>query len=204
MSIFVDIKRLFTFQIIHKRAMRKLLHHEIAKQRFTAAQLRSLQRFPIFVLLDNIRSLYNVGSIFRTSDGARIEKLYLTGYTPYPPRREIEKTALGSTSTVPWEYRADPMSVIRQLRENGTLICVVEHTDSCVPYYTLTRDRFPLCLVIGNEISGIRSEIIEEADLSIEVPMFGLKQSLNVAVAYGIVVFDLVRIINGTGPRHRS
>jgi tRNA G18 (ribose-2'-O)-methylase SpoU len=175
--------------------MRKLTHDEIAKDRFSPEELGKIERLPIYVLLDNIRSLYNVGSIFRTSDGARIRKLILCGYTPYPPRKEIEKTALGATTTVPWEYHKNPISAIAQIKSEGVKICALEHTDTSVPYYSLSKNDFPICLVIGNEIVGTSKEIIAQADLSVEIPMFGMKQSLNAAVAYGITVFEFVRIL---------
>lgn len=174
--------------------MRKLSHSEIAKFRYTKEQLLNEPRFPIYVLLDNIRSLYNVGSIFRTSDGARISRLYLTGFTPHPPRKEIEKTALGSTDTVPWEYYKDPLEIIYHLKKESIKICLLEHTTESKPYFTIIKNDFPLCLVVGNELVGISKEIIEHADIAIDIPMFGLKQSLNVAVAYGIAIFELVKI----------
>lgn len=175
--------------------MRKLIHSEIAKFRFTKEQLVNEPRFPIYVLLDNIRSLYNVGSIFRTSDGARISKLILTGYTPYPPRKEISKTALDATETVPWEYYKNPIEIIDKLKNENVKICLLEHTTESQPYFDITKRDFPLCLVVGNEITGVSKEIIDRADLAIDIPMFGLKQSLNAAVAYGIAVFELVKIL---------
>jgi len=178
--------------------MRKLSHAEIAEHRFTPDQLQHEERLPIHVILDNVRSLYNVGSMFRTADGARIAKILLTGYTPRPPRKEIEKTALGATSTVPWEYFADPASAIRQIRSQGIPICVLEQTDQSQRYFSLTKKDFPLCLVVGNEITGIRKEIMREADRAIDIPMFGMKQSLNVAVAFGIAVFEFVRVLKAT------
>jgi tRNA G18 (ribose-2'-O)-methylase SpoU len=175
--------------------MRKLTHEEIARSRFTSHELKEIDRLPIYSMLDNIRSLYNVGSMFRTSDGARISKLILSGYTPHPPRKEIEKTALGATTTVPWEYARHPLAAISSLKSSGIRICVLEHTDASIPYYSLTRKDFPLCLVIGNEISGVSKEVIEQSDLAVEIPMLGMKQSLNAAVAYGITVFEFVRIL---------
>lgn len=175
--------------------MRKLTHVEIAKLRFTKEQLTNESPFPIYVLLDNIRSLYNVGSIFRTSDGTRITKLFLTGYTPYPPRKEINKTALDSTQTVAWEYYKNPIEAIEKLKAEKIKICLLEHTTQSQPYFNITKNDFPLCLVVGNEITGVSKEIIELADIAIDIPMFGLKQSLNVAVAYGIAVFELVRAL---------
>ena len=174
--------------------MRKLLHDEISKNRLSLENVESGNRQPIYVLLDNIRSLYNVGSIFRTSDGAFIEKIFLTGFTPYPPRPEIEKTALGATATIPWEYYQDPVEIITKLKEQNIKIVSLEHTDSSIPYYDYKPGDYPLCLVIGNEIKGIRDEILKLTDIAVEIPMFGVKQSLNVSVAYGIALFDLVRI----------
>ncbi len=176
--------------------MRKLTHSELAQFRFTKEQLINEPRFPLYVLLDNVRSLYNVGSIFRTSDGARISKLILTGYTPHPPRKEISKTALDSTETVPWEYCQNPIEAIEKLKSEKIKICLLEHTTESQPYFKITKNDFPLCLVVGNEITGVSKEIIGLADMAIDIPMFGLKQSLNAAVAYGIAVFELVKILN--------
>ena len=173
--------------------MRKLSHQEIAKQRFTIEQLNNEKRFPIYVLLDNIRSLYNVGSIFRTADGARIAKLFLCGFTPHPPRKEIEKTALGATNTVPWEYHKDPVELLTRLKIEGVSICALEHTDKSIPYFELPDNTFPLCLIIGNEITGISKELVAQADIAVDIPMFGMKQSLNAAVAFGIAAFEFAR-----------
>jgi tRNA G18 (ribose-2'-O)-methylase SpoU len=174
--------------------MKKLTHEQIAQNRVKKTELQSLERFPLYVLLDNIRSLYNVGSIFRTSDGARIAKLFLTGFTACPPRKEIEKTSLGATSTVPFEYYKEPEEIIVHLKANGIKICVLEHISESVPYFSVSKKDFPLCLVVGNELTGISQKIISHADMAIEIPMYGFKQSLNVAVAYGIAIFELVKI----------
>jgi len=177
--------------------MRKLTHAEIAGKRLSATEIVNIERFPVTVLLDNIRSLYNVGSIFRSSDGARVRELVLTGYTPSPPRREIEKTALGATATVPWRTCRDPMEAVSSLKNSGVRICVVEHTDGSRPYHTLGAGDLPVCLVIGNEITGIRKEVIAAADMAVEIPMYGMKQSLNAAVAFGIVVFHCAAVAAG-------
>lgn len=174
--------------------MRKLSHDEIAERRFTPERLSQQPRVPVYALIENVRSLYNVGSIFRTSDGARLEKLILSGYTPYPPRKEIDKTALGATRSVPWEYVKDPLEALKRLKAAGVRICVLEQTDRSIPYYTFRKEDFPVCLVVGNEITGVSREVIAAADCAIDIPMFGMKQSLNVAVAYGIAVFELARI----------
>ncbi|MBI4535066.1 MAG: RNA methyltransferase [Ignavibacteriae bacterium] len=174
--------------------MRKLTHEEIAQARTPKELLATVERLPIYGMLDNVRSLYNVGSIFRTSDGALIQGLYLCGFTARPPRKEIEKTALGSTESVPWTYFKDPREAMKKAKSDGAKICILEHTTESRPYFEIRKNDFPLCLVVGNEITGVSSEVIAEADISIEIPMFGMKQSLNAAVAYGIALFELVRI----------
>uniref|UniRef100_UPI004049F756 RNA methyltransferase n=1 Tax=Ignavibacterium sp. TaxID=2651167 RepID=UPI004049F756 len=150
----------------------------------------------MYVILNSIRSSYNVGSIFRTSDGAMIEKLYLCGYTPHPPKKEILKTALGATESVNWEYVKDPLAVINDLKSKGIKICALELTENSKPYYDLTKNDFPIALVVGNEISGISQDILDQCDLSIEIPQYGIKQSLNVAVAYGIAIFEMRKIFD--------
>lgn len=174
----------------------KLSHDQISVRRLSGDDIRRAPRFPIYVLLDNIRSMYNVGSIFRTSDGARVNELILTGFTPHPPRKEISKTALGATDTVPWSYVKDPLEAIARLKGDGVKICLVEQTDGSRPHTSVQPEEFPLCLLIGNELTGISPALVEAADMAIEIPMFGAKQSLNAAVAYGIAVFEMVRVLH--------
>ena len=150
-----------------------------------------MSRLPIYALVENIRSMHNVGSIFRTSDGARISRLFLTGFTARPPRKEIDKTALGATDSVPWEYAPDPLPVIHRLKREKIRIVAVEHTSHSVPYTQPDYD-FPLCIVMGNEVEGVSQAVIDQADLFVELPMLGMKQSLNVAVAYGIVLYHIL------------
>jgi tRNA G18 (ribose-2'-O)-methylase SpoU len=176
--------------------MKKLTHDEISANRSTLDTLHLVKKLPVYVVLDSIRSNYNVGSIFRTSDGAMIEKLYLCGYTPHPPKKEILKTALGAVDSVSWEYVKDPKEVIHKLKEQGIKICALELTEFSTEYYKLETDSFPLCLVIGNEITGVSQDLLDLCDLSIEIPQYGIKQSLNVAVAYGIAIFDLRKIFD--------
>jgi tRNA G18 (ribose-2'-O)-methylase SpoU len=168
--------------------MRKLSYQEIFSTRPTLAQLQSEKRFPLYTLCENIRSLYNVGSIFRTSDAVRLEKLYLTGYTGFPPRKEIEKTALGSVDSVSWEHNEDPEKVIKNIKKMNIPTVALEHTSESIPYYDFEFS-FPFCLLLGNEVEGLSAKLIESADAAVEIPMFGLKQSLNVSVAYGIVIY---------------
>lgn len=175
--------------------MKKLTHEEVGKKRISLNETQNIKRYPIYVLCDNIRSIYNVGSIFRTSDAVLVEKLYLTGYTPYPPRPEIEKVALGATNAVPWEYVKNPLDVIAELKSRGIKIAPLEITENSTNYTDVAKQDFPLCLVLGNELTGVSNEIISQADFSIEIPQYGFKHSINVSVAYGIAVFELVRIL---------
>lgn len=176
--------------------MKKLNHDEISENRSTLDNIHKVKKLPVYVLLNSIRSTYNVGSIFRTSDGAMIEKLYLCGYTPHPPKKEILKTALGSTESVSWEYVKDPKEVLLKLKKDGVKICALELTDNSKPYYQLSTKDFPLCVIVGNEITGVSQELIDLCDYSIEIPQYGIKQSLNVAVAYGVAVFELRKIFD--------
>jgi tRNA G18 (ribose-2'-O)-methylase SpoU len=176
--------------------MKKLTHDEISKNRSTLETLHKVKKIPVYVLLDSIRSNYNVGSIFRTSDGAMIEKLYLCGYTPHPPKKEILKTALGSTESVNWEYVKDPKEVIIKLKSEGIKIYALELTSKSMPYYKVELAAFPLCLLIGNEITGVSQDLLDLCDYSIEIPQYGIKQSLNVAVAYGVAIFELRKIFD--------
>jgi tRNA G18 (ribose-2'-O)-methylase SpoU len=166
----------------------KLSYQEIFAGRPTYEELSQLKKFPLFCLIENVRSLYNVGSIFRTSDALRLSCLYLTGYTGKPPRKEIDKTALGSVQTVPWKYFTNPMEAIADLRTKNITIVALEHTTESIPYHKFNFT-FPFCLMLGNEVEGLSEELITQADAAIEIPMYGLKQSLNVTVAYGIVMF---------------
>jgi 23S rRNA (guanosine2251-2'-O)-methyltransferase len=174
--------------------VKKLTHQQIASKRLIVDGIDEDLRLPVVVVVESIRSLYNVGSIFRTSDGALIRKLVLTGFSPYPPRKEIEKTALGSTKSVPWEYVQSPLQAVTALKTTGYKVCCLELTDSGVPYSSLEKSDFPLCLVLGNEITGVSKDVLGLCETALEIPMYGTKQSLNVAVAYGIAVFELSRI----------
>ncbi len=174
--------------------MKKLSHDEISKNRSSVDTIHMVKKLPVYVILNSIRSSYNVGSIFRTSDGAMIEKLYLCGYTPHPPKKEVLKTALGSQDSVSWEYVKDAKEAVLNLKKKGIKICALELTESSIPHYTVRRSEFPMALLLGNEITGVSQELLDLCDSSIEIPQYGIKQSLNVAVAYGVAIFDLRRI----------
>ncbi len=173
--------------------MRKLNHDEIDRPPLDVVKF--LPRHPITVLVDNVRSVHNVGSIFRTSDGALIEQIILTGITPTPDNPQMHKTALGAQDVVPWRHEPSVPAVIHHLRNLGYVISLLELTDSPTSIPSLTRDHFPMCLVVGNELTGIDRQLIPNADFALEIPQYGAKQSLNVAVAYGIAVYDLVKIL---------
>jgi len=170
---------------------RKLSYEEIQARRPDTERILESPRRPISVILDNIRSLHNVGAIFRTADGVHLEKLYLCGITGTPPRNEIRKTSLGAEESIPWVYEKDAMKVVRELKARGYQIVVLEHTNGSVDYRSADY-RFPLCLIIGHEYHGISDELVQAADLAIEIPMHGIKQSLNVSVAFGIAVYELM------------
>jgi tRNA G18 (ribose-2'-O)-methylase SpoU len=171
--------------------MRKLSYQEIFASRPTLAELGRIEKFPFYCLVENVRSLYNVGSIFRTSDAVRIEELYLTGYTGYPPRKEIDKTALGAVDSVSWSYFKDPMQAVEKIKSKKIRLIALEHTTTSVDYNDFDY-RYPLCLMLGNEVDGLSEQLLAQADGAVKIPMFGLKQSLNVSVAYGIVMYHVL------------
>lgn len=169
----------------------KRSYDDIFSDRPSLKELNRLDRLPVYALVENIRSMHNVGSLFRSSDAIRLAKLFLTGYTPSPPRREIDKTALGATDSVPWEFRKDSVQLVRELKEKGVRIVVVEHTSDSIDYRKAAYS-FPVCIVMGNEVDGVSEELVRLADQAVEIPMLGLKQSLNVSVAYGIMLYELL------------
>jgi tRNA G18 (ribose-2'-O)-methylase SpoU len=168
--------------------MRKLSHNEIVERQ--TRQLRNNSRLPFCVLLNNIRSLYNVGSIFRTADGAGVEKIWLCGFTGYPPQAQISKTALGAEDRVPWEYSSQAVDVLKRLKEQHYQIVFLEQTKESVSYHQF-EPQPPVCLVVGNEITGVDDNLLAFCDQAIEIEMSGVKNSLNVSVAFGIAAYQL-------------
>jgi len=161
-------------------------------QATTAGALYQNLRLPVAVLLDNVRSMYNVGAFFRTADAAAVEKLYLCGITGRPPKRAIAKTALGADEVVPWEHTWEPVPLVHELRGRGYEIAAVETTVHAVDLFDWT-PRFPLCIVFGHEVEGIRPELSALSDTHVRIPMLGAKHSLNVATAGGVVIYELLR-----------
>jgi tRNA G18 (ribose-2'-O)-methylase SpoU len=177
--------------------MRKLSYDEIKEVRLSEEDAaKGSRRFPVIAILENIRSLYNVGSIFRTSDGARLEAIYTVGYTPHPPRPEIEKTALGATRTVPSRHFATVEEAIDACRAQQYRVAALEISSNSRSVFELTEADFPLAVVIGNEVTGVSEEAMAACDFALEIPMLGVKHSLNVAVAYGIAIFECVRAMS--------
>lgn len=171
--------------------MRKLKREEMARP--SAAELEALPKHPITAVLEDIRSIHNVGSMFRTADAARIEELILTGITGTPEHRKLRKSSLGAEETVAWLHNERALPALRRLRSDGYTLAALEISSDPVSFSEVTLEHFPIGLVMGNELEGVSEAAMEEAELALEIPQFGHKQSLNVAVAFGIAVFDLVR-----------
>ena len=157
-----------------------------------AAPYDGIKTIPVSILLDNVRSLYNVGAFFRTADAGGCEKLYLCGITGQPSKPAIRKTALGAEETVEWEHSADPRALIEKLREKGCEIAAVETSAVAVDLFDW-QPRFPVCVLFGHEVDGLRPELLELCDTFVRIPMLGRKHSLNVATAGGVVIYELLR-----------
>ena len=164
--------------------MRKLTHQELIERQENSAS----GKLPLVAVLNNIRSLYNVGSIFRTADGAGLEKLYLCGVTGIPPDSKISKTALGAEKSVAWEYCRGALECLRQLKSQGYQIILLEQTAKSIPCQDFV-PQTPTALVLGNEIEGVSEELLELCDAAVEIDMAGLKHSLNVTVAFGVAAY---------------
>jgi 23S rRNA (guanosine2251-2'-O)-methyltransferase len=172
--------------------MRKLENKELA--RLTKDEFHRHQKTPVILVLDNVRSHLNVGSIFRTADAFLIKAIYLCGITGTPPHRDIHKTALGATDTVAWKYFTTTLEAIQQLKKEGFTIVSVEQAENAV----MLNDFAPEpgkkhALVFGNEVEGVEQQVVSESDLVIEIPQLGTKHSLNIAVSVGVIVWEMVR-----------
>ena len=175
--------------------MRKLENKEL--ERKTVADFKVATKTPITIILDDIRSLHNIGSVFRTGDAFLIEKIFLCGITATPPNKEIHKTALGATETVAWEYHKDVLSVIEQLKNEGVSVYAIEQVENAVflQNFKVEKEK-KYALVFGNEVYGVSQKAIELCDGTIEIPQLGTKHSLNISVSAGIVVWDLFQKMN--------
>lgn len=172
---------------------RKLTMEELG--RMNTVEFKSSGKWPIVIVLDNIRSALNVGSIFRSADAFRIEKIICCGYTATPPHREVLKTALGATETVAWEYSEQAAHACEQLKEQGYLILACEQTTESERLDAWTWPQAKLAMIMGNEVSGVSDEALAICDQTLEIEQFGTKHSLNVAVAAGIVLYEVGRKI---------
>ena len=173
--------------------MRKLSMEELSRKSVT--EFKDAEKMPVVVVLDNIRSMHNVGSVFRTADAFLIKAVYLCGYTPQPPHRDIQKTALGATETVEWCYYHDAVLAVQSLRNEEYSIFAIEQVEKSIPLHEFKPEQYEkLAVVFGNEVSGVGEEVLQLCDGSIEIPQFGMKHSLNISVAAGIVLWDLLRL----------
>jgi 23S rRNA (guanosine2251-2'-O)-methyltransferase len=171
--------------------MRKLNMEEL--NRLTVGEFKSVDKSPLAIVLDNVRSLNNVGSAFRTSDAFLVEKIYLCGITGTPPNKEIQKTALGATETVAWEYVASTLEAVQKLKQEGYTVCVLEQVDKSIKLHEFRPNSdLKYALVFGNEVFGVEEEVIQESDYVIEIPQFGTKHSLNISVTMGIAMWDFL------------
>lgn len=171
--------------------MRRLRHDEIHRPAPTA--LAGMPRHPVVLVLENIRSAHNVGSILRTADGFRLSEVICCGYTPPADHRSVFKTSLGAEETVPWRHVARSVDVILDLKDRDYTIAALELTDTPAVVSDLQIAHFPLALIAGNEVEGVSDEALALCHIALEIPQFGAKQSLNVAVALGMAAHDLVR-----------
>ncbi len=172
--------------------MKKISHDDIQAAKPTVEEVKKKKKIPVCVVIDNVRSLFNVGAFFRTSDAVLLEKIFLCGITGHPPRKEISKTALGAEEIVEWEHRDEAVEVISELKDKGYQIVAVELAENSKNYFEMEYD-FPVCLVFGHEVYGVSDEVMEMVDAAVEVPMLGRANSLNVATCYGIIVYDVLR-----------
>ncbi|MDG1729239.1 MAG: RNA methyltransferase [Algibacter sp.] len=170
--------------------MRKLKNSEL--DRLSVEAFKEVKKTPIIIILDNIRSLNNIGSVFRTSDAFLIEKIYLCGITAKPPHKDIHKTALGSTDTVDWEYVENTLNLIEKLKADNVKICSIEQAENAIMLNAFkTKSNTKYALVFGNEVKGVNQEVVNTSDAVIEIPQFGTKHSLNISVSCGVVVWDI-------------
>lgn len=175
---------------IRRFKVRKLKNNEL--DRLNIEEFKAATKTPIIVVLDNIRSLNNIGSVFRTSDAFLVEKIYLCGITATPPHKDIHKTALGSTDTVDWEYAENTLDLIEKLKGKNVKICSIEQAENA----TMLNDFSPkpnttYALVFGNEVKGVAQNVVDTSDVVIEIPQYGTKHSLNISVSCGVVIWDV-------------
>lgn len=172
--------------------MRKLKNSELG--RLDVEGFKKTEKVPLIVVLDNIRSLNNIGSVFRTSDAFLIEKIYLCGITAQPPHKEIHKTALGATESVDWEYVESTLQVVEKLKAEGVHVSAIEQAENSVALQDFEiKDGHKYAIIMGNEVKGVQQEVVSACDSVIEIPQYGTKHSLNISVTTGVVIWDLFK-----------
>jgi 23S rRNA (guanosine2251-2'-O)-methyltransferase len=172
--------------------MRKLKNEEL--NRLSLEAIKKVNKIPLIVILDNIRSMHNIGSVFRTSDAFLVEKIYLCGVTATPPHKDIHKTALGSTESVEWIYIEKTIDAVEQLKKLGVKIIGIEQTvNSCMLSDFNPKPNEKYAVIFGHEVRGVEQEVLNRCDLSIEIPQYGTKHSLNISVCAGIVIWEFFR-----------
>lgn len=170
--------------------MRKLKNSEL--ERLSVEGFKGAKKTPIIIILDNIRSLNNIGSVFRTSDAFLIEKIYLCGITATPPHKDIHKTALGSTETIDWEYVENTLELVEKLKAESIKVISIEQAENATMLNDFTVEpNAKYALIFGNEVKGVAQDVVSASDVVIEIPQFGTKHSLNISVSCGVVVWDL-------------
>jgi tRNA G18 (ribose-2'-O)-methylase SpoU len=170
--------------------MRKLKNNELG--RISVDEFKTIKKTPLIVVLDNIRSLNNIGSVFRTSDAFLIEKIYLCGICATPPNKDIHKTALGATESVAWEYVEDTLTLIENLKAQKVKVLAIEQAEDSTKLNTFfPEENQKYAIVMGNEVKGVQQEVVNASDFCIEIPQLGTKHSLNISVTTGVVIWDL-------------
>lgn len=169
--------------------MHKLSMDELNRK--SVAEFKVAEKNPVIVVLDNIRSMHNVGSVFRTADAFLMEAIFLCGYTPQPPHRDINKTALGATETVDWMYFASTLEAIKVLKQKGYKIFAIEQVEGSISLENFSQPNEKLAVIFGNEVTGVDADLLPLCDGCIEIPQWGMKHSLNISVAAGIVLWEL-------------
>jgi len=172
--------------------MRKLKNIEL--NRLDVKEFKTTSKIPLIVILDNIRSLNNIGSVFRTSDAFVVEKIYLCGITAQPPHKDIHKTALGATDSVDWEYVEDTQLLIERLKDSKIKVASIEQAENATMLQDfVVEPNQKYAIVFGNEVKGVQQEVVSSSDYCIEIPQFGTKHSLNISVSAGVVIWDLFK-----------
>ena len=176
--------------------MRKLKNNELG--RISVDEFKSIQKTPLIIVLDNVRSLNNIGSVFRTSDAFLIEKIYLCGICATPPNKDIHKTALGATESVEWEYVEDTLELVEKLKAETVKVLAIEQAENSTKLDTFYPEKdTKYAIVMGNEVKGVQQEVVNASDFCIEIPQLGTKHSLNISVTTGVVIWDLFVKLKG-------